>query len=165
MRRRDHVDRVTLNETEVANHGQDGFTRWTCRQLAGKTLLRDSQTPCAFQGRRDRRFTHKFDTRCRGYYACQVTRSIVREHQLTESVRLPSRRHDRTDPRRGSSEPVGYGSGGGGARGGDLGTRFWRLNARAVTAATTAATITNPTAKPRGRRDPELGDPMSTCCV
>src|SRR5438128_9899865 len=84
--------------------------------------------------------------------------------QLTESVRLPSRRHDRTDPRRGSSEPVGYGSGGGGARGGDLGTRFWRLNARAVTAATTAATITNPTAKPRGRRDPELGDPLPTCC-
>src|SRR5438128_12668110 len=59
MRRRDHVDRVPLNETEVANHGQDGFTRWTCRQLAGKTLLRDFQTPCRFQRRRDCRLTQR----------------------------------------------------------------------------------------------------------
>src|SRR5256712_11071680 len=59
MRRRDHVDRVPLNETEVANHGQDCFTHWTCRQLAGKTLLRYRQAPCAFQGRRDRRLTQR----------------------------------------------------------------------------------------------------------
>src|SRR2546430_16147352 len=60
VRRRDNVDRVPLDETEVADDGKNCFTGWTCGQLACKMLLRYSQTPCGFQGRRDRRFTQRF---------------------------------------------------------------------------------------------------------
>src|SRR5205807_7570829 len=59
VRRRDHVDRVPLDETEVANHGNDHFGCGTCRYLARKMLLRHRQTPCTIQGRRDDRFTQR----------------------------------------------------------------------------------------------------------
>src|SRR5881397_2255707 len=85
MRRRDHVDRVPLNETEVANHGQNGFTRWTSRHLAGKMLLRYSQTPYAFQGRRDRRLTQRVwppASRLLSYPDCRRDTPVARRYTV-----------------------------------------------------------------------------------
>src|SRR5205807_9968414 len=48
MRWSDHGDRIPLNEAEVADHRDDGFHRRVRRQLARKMLLRDRETPCAF---------------------------------------------------------------------------------------------------------------------
>src|SRR2546427_168625 len=59
MGRCDRVDRVQLNVAEVANHGEDRIPCRTGRPLASKMLLRDSEAPRGFQGRRDGRFTQR----------------------------------------------------------------------------------------------------------